>query len=1725
MSGEQSGSAARGQGDRPAGRGSARWRALYAQVPLSEVPRHYANIAHSPFQLEYLTEVLRRCPLGGRTLELGVGSGCGPVWLSRRGVVARGLDNVPELVERARAVNALLDGRATFALGDLFELYKAGDPRYDVIHHQGVLEHFTTAQIRVALAQQVASAQVVVFSVPSAWYPYEPEFGDERLLTDGDWREILAPFDVAELRCYGDPALGAREHVLAVLRGQSAKAVATWLSPSREDYLDGVSAIVHTRNEATRLGDCLRSLEGWTDEVIVCDMESTDGTPELARSLGAVVTTHPQVQHFDRARNASAMWARYRWVFYLDADERVPPALGQALRGLLQQRGDEFEALVLPMRHHFCGQWLRCLYPGYTSPRLFRNGRFHFNPRLHAGAVVDGRVRPFPADNPDLAITHYSYDSLSHYLDKLNRYTDGEAAGAWRDGQGFAWQQAVGGFVRDFRAYYDERGAGGDGVLGFLYSFLSGFYRFEQHAKLYERRRQAGQLTPAEEAVPGSVEEVLAYALAVARERPRPTATAVRVGDAGASMVWCGPLRDSSGYGEESRQFALGLAEAGAELAVQILPWPDEHALAAPADMQRLAALTAVPVRRGFAQLVQDFPPSWRRHPDAGLMIGRTMFETDRLPAAWVDACREADAVWVPSAFNQRTFADAGVPADKLAVIPGCLDPAPYRALPPRGARPSGPCSFLSVFDWTLHKGWDVLLRAFLEAFEGVDDVTLTLKVWSTLGYSAAAIEQQATDWARATLGHDLAADARVRFLHARLTPAQLLDCYAGADALVLPSRGEGWGRPYLEAMACGLPVVGTRWSGNTAFMDDANSYLVDAEVVAVPERGWRESPTYRGHRWAEPDLGQLKTALQRVVAEPGEAARLGAHAREEVLARYDRRQVAQLIVSELYRLSESHRPEPAAAVPAPAVRLRWEGALFSQHSLAHVNRALTGGLLQRGVELALVPTEPTHIAPETQPGWGALAERAFAPLTGPAQVHVRHCFPPRLEPPDEGQLVLIQPWEYGYLPRAWVPPIVSHVAEVWCYSDYVRRVYADSGVPAERLHVVPLGVDTAVFRPEAPPWIPTPEPGAARWRDRGRRPFVFCFVGGTIERKGIDILLDAWRRAFTSLDDVLLLVKDTGSQTVYRGQHQAERIRAMADDPSLAPLVYLDAELPEHQLAGVYTAADCLVMPYRGEGFLLPALEALACGRPVVVPAGGPTDDFVDERVGWRLEAQRKPLDPPAVGPWELAGPGWLFETPPDELARLLRTIAADPAEARRRGEAGRERAADWTWGHAVTKLHERLKALALQPPRVRVVPVTNPRGRRGVKGAPRTLRLSLCMIVRNEERVLADCLSSIQPFVDELIVVDTGSTDRTVAIAEEHGARVYHFPWCDDFSAARNESLRHATGDWILWMDADDVIPEACGRRLRDVALQAEESTFGLLLQVHCPPPPGETGLTVVDHVKLFRNRPDLRFEGRIHEQILEAIHRAGGTAARTDLYVVHAGYDHSPEGQARKRERDLKLLELDLAERPDHPFVLFNIGMTAFHMKDWPKATAALERCLAVSGPRESTLRKVYAMLAGCALETRDLARARQWLDRGLGQYPQDPELLFRLGLVAREQGDLGTAEQAYLRLLTEREAGHIDSLDVTMTGFKAHHNLGMVYQDLGRLDRAEAAFRAAVAAEPGFGPSWLGLRETLARLGRWDEARAADERLSRLTGGAPPSLADSRRRSDTTASDTQ
>jgi GT2 family glycosyltransferase/tetratricopeptide (TPR) repeat protein/2-polyprenyl-3-methyl-5-hydroxy-6-metoxy-1,4-benzoquinol methylase len=376
-----------------------------------------------------------------------------------------------------------------------------------------------------------------------------------------------------------------------------------------------------------------------------------------------------------------------------------------------------------------------------------------------------------------------------------------------------------------------------------------------------------------------------------------------------------------------------------------------------------------------------------------------------------------------------------------------------------------------------------------------------------------------------------------------------------------------------------------------------------------------------------------------------------------------------------------------------------------------------------------------------------------------------------------------------------------------------------------------------------------------------------------------------------------------------------------------------------------------------------------------------------------------------------------------------------------------------------------------------------------------------SLCMIARDNVRTIVPCLTSIRPYVGEMIVLDTGSVDDTPRLCAEMGARVYHFPWPDSFSKARNESIRYARGKWIFWMDTDDNIDEANGKALQELILGYHDPhVLGYVVQVHCPGPSGELyDVTAVDHVKLFRNFLGLSFEFRMHEQIVPSIRRAHGRIEWTDLFVVHSGYDHSPEGQKRKLARDLRLLEMDLRENPGHPFVLFNLGMTYDSVGEYGQAVKWLRQCVANSQSSESHLAKAYSLLVHSLSQMGAGEAALQECGRGLHLFPLDTELRFRCAMVLHELGQLKESAEAYEDLLANVEDRNFSSMDQGLRGFKTRQNLAIVYEEIGELAKAVEQWHAIVHEVPEYRPGWLGLGELLIRMQQWEEARQIGESL--------------------------
>jgi hypothetical protein len=298
--------------------------------------------------------------------------------------------------------------------------------------------------------------------------------------------------------------------------------------------------------------------------------------------------------------------------------------------------------------------------------------------------------------------------------------------------------------------------------------------------------------------------------------------------------------------------------------------------------------------------------------------------------------------------------------------------------------------------------------------------------------------------------------------------------------------------------------------------------------------------------------------------------------------------------------------------------------------------------------------------------------------------------------------------------------------------------------------------------------------------------------------------------------------------------------------------------------------------------------------------------------------------------------------------------------------------------------------------------------------------------MIVRNEEAHLADCLAAAVGLVDEIVVVDTGSTDATCTIARQRGARVYEFRWCDDFAAARNESVRLASCDWIFWLDADDRIDETNRLRLGRLFanLSGENAAYLMRYVALDDGAPGRT--SAVDHARLFHKHPLVCWEYRVHEQILPAVVRAGGTIRQSEVVLYHLGYRDA--GVVRhKLQRNGRLLELDAVDHPNDPVVLFNLGRTRLRLDRVADAVPPLTRSVRELPADLAHIRRTaYALLVEAHCRLRQSRQALTVCLEGRERYPNDPELLLAEGLVRRDLGDVGGAETCLLQLIDRNPA---------------------------------------------------------------------------------------------------
>ena len=356
-----------------------------------------------------------------------------------------------------------------------------------------------------------------------------------------------------------------------------------------------------------------------------------------------------------------------------------------------------------------------------------------------------------------------------------------------------------------------------------------------------------------------------------------------------AGVYFHGVVYGASGYAEEGWMEALGVADSG--IPVQLHPLGDlrdsRHLLPAEAR-RRLHILHRNRVDLAQSVYFQSAPAQFWDFSRAGrVCVGRTMFEADGLPDGWKDLCERMDEVWVPSRFNLETFSNAGVSELRLRWMPAGVDTCLFRpGTEPLEIPGKRGFNFLSVFDWHPRKGYDVLLKAYMREFKPDEDVALMVKIYQMQAW-AEDVESTLIHFIESEVGLPLEKTPPLILLNGYIPQKDMPRLYASGDAYVLPSRGEGYCRPYMEAMACGIPVIATRWSGHLDYLNDGNGYLIDLEGLSPVPLDTRVE-FLAGQNWAEPSIEHLQQLMRQVFNHREEARARALLGRQKMVDEYD---------------------------------------------------------------------------------------------------------------------------------------------------------------------------------------------------------------------------------------------------------------------------------------------------------------------------------------------------------------------------------------------------------------------------------------------------------------------------------------------------------------------------------------------------------------------------------------------------------------------------------------------------------------------------------------------------------------------------------------------------------------------------------------------------------------------------------------------------------------------
>lgn len=703
----------------------------------------------------------------------------------------------------------------------------------------------------------------------------------------------------------------------------------------------------------------------------------------------------------------------------------------------------------------------------------------------------------------------------------------------------------------------------------------------------------------------------------------------------------------------------------------------------------------------------------------------------------------------------------------------------------------------------------------------------------------------------------------------------------------------------------------------------------------------------------------------------------------------------------------------------SPPLNITWNGPLSENTPFAFVNRKIIDQLINSDDIRITFEKEVLKENPKI-----LQLKNVCGSMVSP-DVSVYHSGNPKFVIPQSGRWIMFQPWEMGSIYRDWLLYFKHRADEIWVYSKYNRNNYIMDGLPEEKIKTIPLGVDPDIFKPLA---------RELNWTQSSKKQFKFLFVGTGIYRKGIDLLLNAYSKAFTKKDDVCLVIKDRENYST--NKNAVELIKSIQSNPDSPELIYINKFIPEENMPQLYNECDCLVHPYRAEGFGLTVAEAMACSLPVIITQGGSCDDFTNEQTVFYLKNVSKiNIQMPNITIRE----AFVLEPSVEEIIEKMQYVYKNKNEAKSKGKTASEFIrTNFTWkktGQVVSELL--INNRGSQPIR-HYLPVT-------VKeiNLKEALIKAEDMIKNNDIANASNLYLELRNKFPESFEIATG-----LGLVAWYGSRY------EEAQRWFAEALRLNPID-------EDTLFNFC-----DVSLklnQAQSAEFVLK--------------------KALSIKPTLSEVSRYLERLKQESIRGGGV--RFEKFVAQREIVKKGEKLLREGmiEKSLEIFTEILKIDPEDFEAINDIGVIYYYLKDYEKAYKFFIQSLKIAPTVEDTLVNIFDV----ALRLHKVEEIIPVLKQAVQMRPELSDISSILAEIERKGADIynirnyeniDPMEEKFKKAEAHLEAGelnqatlcYLDVVDRKPYHDRAYNGLGIIAFYRGNYSDAYSLFRYAVELNP-------------------------------------------------------